>query len=447
MYPQSGKSPQPLYDSPSRSVYQISADELLVVDGNTGRWLVLEEPSQYVAQPDSVEVLPEALFAHSRKSAPSGPTCSGASPRSTDAYIYVVHLTSTCNLGCTYCYASRPVPDISVSTLDRVIHFIASLSRNPSVQMIGGEPFLRFDLLRHAYDQFTYNAEMTGGSFRLLIQTNGTIWNRDILQFLLLPNVHVGVSLDGDREANVARVTASGYSTSQQVEKFIANLQHHGLVANVNCVLNRNNLPRLRQSLDYLADLGVKSVKYSIVYNRFEETDFDELYQRITDLYNWYLATQLWKRVTLVDLLRLIKNCLSPSRDYMCLRSPCGAGTSHFAFDSTGDIYSCDFGLGIPAFRLGNVLLDSPSSLIRKSSGINSRINVESNTDCWSCSLRKLCGNCQASSYSRSRTLNRRKLECDYMKRVIPWIMKLIHTEPALHEFLAGAQDQALEFS
>lgn len=432
-----------LYESPTRAVYRVPPNEYLVVDGTTGGWAILDVDG-YTTIGDA-EKLSHTIFQpgeHSSTSlqakavgTPAGDTAAWGCPSS---HIFVIHLTSKCNLKCRYCYALRSVEDVSSNTLEAILTFILRISARPSIQFIGGEPLIRFDLLRIAHE---FLESVRTPSFRILLQTNGTIFNEEILDFITTPEVRVGVSLDGDPLSNDSRPMVSGASSTSRVEAFISALRGMGITPNVNCVINRTNFRRLSDSLCYLVGLGVKSVKFSFVYNGFEESDFCQLFTELSALYRWYLDTGLWKDVLLVDLLRLLKNCLSPARDYMCSRSPCGAGITHLAFDSNGDVYSCDFALGIPEFRIGSVLHDDPLDLVRSSACRNESINIDTNQDCSTCVLRRICGNCQVSSYTWSAEVNRRKVECAYMKQIIPWAMSVVHTNPNVQEFLAESPE------
>jgi MoaA/NifB/PqqE/SkfB family radical SAM enzyme len=89
-----------------------------------------------------------------------------------------IEITYRCNLKCPFCYINselRQTPDIS---LDKLFPIIDEISKSPCllITLLGGEPFLREDLV----DIYKY---LTKKGLYVHIYTNGTILHNRILDF------------------------------------------------------------------------------------------------------------------------------------------------------------------------------------------------------------------------------------------------------------------------
>ena len=132
------------------------------------------------------------------------------------------------------------------------------------IDFIGGEPLLDFDMICKLVEYiYQKNAEV---KYKLLfsLTTNATIFNEEILAFLLENEFAIKVSIDGDREVNdINRVDCSGDSV---YDKILANLvylkefeQKSGRFVQVTNVITGNNYDKYYESLVYLTkNLGLK---------------------------------------------------------------------------------------------------------------------------------------------------------------------------------------------
>ena len=66
---------------------------------------------------------------------------------------YVIHLTDSCNLNCTYCYEKKKPRVISFENIKALCDY--EISTNPKYSVIifyGGEPLLQKDLIKQTID-------------------------------------------------------------------------------------------------------------------------------------------------------------------------------------------------------------------------------------------------------------------------------------------------------
>ena len=122
-----------------------------------------------------------------------------------------VFMTNRCNLNCSYCSSKYIVNKGSGKTLSfKEIACAVDLffrhricdtgkhSQPPTICFTGGEPFLEFELLKKSINYIRGKHEW----FDITVNTNGTLLNREKLDFLLDKDVYVAISFDGGKTAH-----------------------------------------------------------------------------------------------------------------------------------------------------------------------------------------------------------------------------------------------------
>ncbi|HEX6471374.1 MAG TPA: FxsB family cyclophane-forming radical SAM/SPASM peptide maturase [Streptosporangiaceae bacterium] len=174
---------------------------------------------------------------------------------------FVVKVHSRCDLACDICYVyqhadqswrGRPpvmAPETARKTAERIAEH-ATAHHVPEIQIIlhGGEPLLAgVTGLGKIIQEFKAVLE-TVCRVKLLVQTNGTLLNRRFCDLMRSHGVMVGVSLDGDKEANDRhRRHADGRSSYHQVVRGIDLLrtEYRDLYLGLLCTIDVANDPRV----------------------------------------------------------------------------------------------------------------------------------------------------------------------------------------------------------
>ena len=118
------------------------------------------------------------------------------------------HIAHTCNLNCSYCFASqgkyhgeRAVMSFEVGK--QAIDFLIEKSgtrRNLEVDFFGGEPLMNFDVVKQIVAYARSIEKQHGKNFRFTLTTNGMLVDDDVIDFANRECDNVVLSLDGRKE-------------------------------------------------------------------------------------------------------------------------------------------------------------------------------------------------------------------------------------------------------
>lgn len=155
-------------------------------------------------------------------------------------------VTERCTLRCRYCvytgtydYArTHSSTDMSVETAFRAVDYLARQNehrsrsnpgRTPALGFYGGEPLLRFDLLKAVVE----HTERIGFRCSYSITTNGTVDDLDVVSFLVKKGFAIAVSLDGPPEEHDRnRVFPSGQGSFERAYGFLQKVRRESERAN-----------------------------------------------------------------------------------------------------------------------------------------------------------------------------------------------------------------------
>ncbi|MBR4200843.1 MAG: 4Fe-4S cluster-binding domain-containing protein, partial [Oscillospiraceae bacterium] len=119
-----------------------------------------------------------------------------------------LHIAHTCNLNCSYCFASqgkyhgeRAVMSFEVGK--RALDFLVENSgsrHNLEVDFFGGEPLMNFQVVKDLVAYARSIEQECGKHFRFTLTTNGLLIDDDVIEFANRECSNVVLSLDGRQE-------------------------------------------------------------------------------------------------------------------------------------------------------------------------------------------------------------------------------------------------------
>ena len=121
-----------------------------------------------------------------------------------------LHVAHTCNLSCSYCFASqgRYHGDRALMSFEvgkRAMDFLIENSgtrRNLEVDFFGGEPLMNFDMVKKLVAYCREQEKIHNKNFRFTMTTNGVLIDDDVIDFCNKECHNVVLSLDGRKEVN-----------------------------------------------------------------------------------------------------------------------------------------------------------------------------------------------------------------------------------------------------
>jgi len=176
-----------------------------------------------------------------------------------------VMLTHRCQLACRYCSMDRDKPDMSCATLKRSVDFLFTSSAPVvELQFFGGEPLLRFDLIRAGIRYAEKKSRETGKKVRYLVTTNGLLLDGKKIKELSRHNVSYLLSIDGNAETQQHnRPMLRGMSAYpwKRLDASIDLLRRSGSAYFINMVVNPGNISRIDADVRYFKKKGVRQIR------------------------------------------------------------------------------------------------------------------------------------------------------------------------------------------
>ena len=366
----------------------------------------------------------------------------------------VLEVAQDCNLRCTYCYAEDGTygaapcllePDIARQA---VRYLLDNSGDQTAVTLIlfGGEPLLNMPAIKAATNEAIIYGGKLGKKVQLSITTNGTLLDKDIVDFLHTNRVAVAVSMDGPshiHDKNRPDVNGKG-SYAEIVSRLEMLLKNSPVPVAARVTLTPDQWHSVVEVFDHLTDLGfhevgiapVSPVNKSLLPTDLQQAD---LLQGFAELANRFV-TMARKGLVLpfsnvLDLLGRIH--IGQTRTVSC-----GAGFGYMAVDAKGEFYPCHRLTGQAAFHAGNLLDGIDSKGI---SSCFSSLNKGRRESCSKCWARALCvGGCHYENHLRENQLGLpRGTSCKFIRS---WLELGIKTYAELRSDDAiNAMQQRLE--
>jgi len=377
-------------------------------------------------------------------------------------YFFIMNMTNDCNLRCRYCYADAGSSRAKM-TLDTAMNVIEqglSLpNRRLHILFHGGEPLLNLDCIIEICNRV--QALQTDKRITFAIQTNGTLLNDDTVTFLKEAQIRVGLSFDGCSEAhNRLRVDKLGKSVWKRIIKVISLLKKHDVQFGAISLLTKANAFEVDKIIDFFADTGIREFSFNhfvpagraATYLHEISLTTDELFAVGKTILNKLVEhnskVDKDERIFERGMRFLARNIITRKRSYMCMRSPCGAGTSLLSFSPNGGIYPCDDFSGERRFLLGNIYEDELATLVKNSPiiALFEKCTVDSTSRCRDCIWRWICcGDCAARRYYTFGTITHQGPLCEYYRRIIPYVLELLVDNKLDPELICGPLEQCEE--
>ena len=303
-----------------------------------------------------------------------------------------LHVTYSCNLSCTYCYAQQgtyggPSVQMKWEVAKQAVDFLIRElqdAENIRISFFGGEPLLNFKLIKKVVPYARNQAAAAGKSIRFGMTTNGVMLTDQIRTYLHDSGIRYMVSMDGPKTMHdKLRRTKNNTPTFDLIENNIRRASEEGSAVAVRATYADANV-HLREFYGALNSLPISNGFVSHASGQGEEF-FNAMAAQNEEILSEELAYfEEQGELRFSPFLKHIEQVeLGERRSYGC-----GGGRNFLAVTPDGGVYFCHRFALDDRFKHGNVwdgLNLNPQESTRAQS-------VEEREPCRSCWARHHCG-------------------------------------------------------
>lgn len=350
-----------------------------------------------------------------------------------------LHVAHTCNLNCSYCFASQGKYHgeralMSFEVGKRALDFLIENSgtrHNLEVDFFGGEPLMNWNVVKELVAYARVQEKIHNKNFRFTLTTNGVLIDDEVIDFCNKEMSNVVLSLDGRPEVHDRlRVDYMGRGSYDLIvpkfQEFVK--RRGGKNYYMRGTFTHNNID-FTNDIFHMADLGFTELSMEPVVCSPE--DASALTQEdLPILFDQYeiLAKEMIKRKKEGKPFTFYHYMLDLTHGPCIYKriSGCGSGTEYMAVTPTGELYPCHQFVGDTKYLLGNIWDGVTNKDVQNEFKLcNAYARPECN-DCWAklyCS-----GGCAANSYHASGKITgiyeygcelfKKRIECAVMIQV-----------------------------
>ena len=347
-----------------------------------------------------------------------------------------LHIAHTCNLNCSYCFASqgkyhgeRAVMSYEVGK--RALDFLIENSgtrRNLEVDFFGGEPLMNFQVVKDLVAYARSIEREKGKNFRFTLTTNGVLVDEDVIKWANRECANVVLSLDGRKEVHDRfRVDYAGKGSWEKiVPKFQRFVEARGGKDYYMRGTFTHANPDFLEDIRKMLELGFTELSMEPVV--CAEGDPSALTEEdLTVVMDQYegLAELMLERDKAGKPFTFYHYMIDLTGGPCIYKriSGCGSGTEYMAVTPWGDLYPCHQFVGEERFRLGDIWQGVTNHEIRAEFAA---CNVYAHEECRDCWARLYCsGGCAANAYHATGSVTgvyekgcrlfRKRMECAIM--------------------------------
>ncbi len=347
-----------------------------------------------------------------------------------------LHVAHTCNLNCSYCFASqgkyhgeRAMMSFEVGR--QALDFLMDHSgtrHNLEVDFFGGEPLMNWDVVKELVRYARSVEKERGKNFRFTLTTNGMLIDDDVIDFANREMSNVVLSLDGRKEIHDRlRVDYAGNGSWDRIvprfQKLVQarggkNYYMRGTFTHAN--------PDFLKDIQCMLDLGFTELSMEPVVcapgdpAALTEEDRKIVMEQYEELAA--LMLQRKKEGRPFTFYHYMIDLTGGPCVYKRI-SGCGSGTEYMAVTPWGDLYPCHQFVGEEKFKLGDIWNGVSNSAVQSEFR---RCNAYARPECADCWAKLYCsGGCAANAYHASGTIRgiyepgcelfRKRMECAIM--------------------------------
>ena len=350
-----------------------------------------------------------------------------------------LHVAHTCNLNCSYCFASQGKYQgdralMSFEVGKQAFDFLIANSgsrRNLEVDFFGGEPLMNWEVVKRLVAYAREQEKLHDKNFRFTLTTNGMLLSDEVDDFLNREMSNVVLSLDGRKEIHdhLRKDYAGRGSYDAIVPKFKRLVEKRGgKNYYMRGTFTHNNVD-FTNDIFHMADLGFTELSMEPVVcaptdpYALTEEDLPELFRQYE-----LLAEEMIRRKKAGNGF-VFYHYMLDLKNGPCIYkriTGCGSGTEYMAVTPWGELFPCHQFVGDPKYSLGNIW-DGVTNLAVQEEFRH--CNAYARPECRDCWAKLYCsGGCAANAYHATGKISgvydygcelfKKRIECAVMMQV-----------------------------
>ena len=321
-----------------------------------------------------------------------------------------LHVAHTCNLNCSYCFASQGKYHgeralMSFEVGKQALDFLMENSgtrHNLEVDFFGGEPLMNWDVVKQLVAYARSVEKERGKNFRFTLTTNGVLIDDDVIDFANKEMSNVVLSLDGRKEIHDAtRVDYRGQGSYDKiVPKFQKLVESRGGKGYYMRGTFTHQNPDFTKDVFHMADLGFTELSMEPVVCAADDPMAltPEDIEIVKEQYE-ILAKDMIRREKEGKPITFYHYMIDLTEGPCIYKriSGCGSGTEYMAVTPWGDLYPCHQFVGEESYKLGDIWNGVTNDALREEFRA---CNAYARPECKDCWAKLYCsGGCAANAY------------------------------------------------
>jgi radical SAM peptide maturase (CXXX-repeat target family) len=327
-------------------------------------------------------------------------------------------VTEECNLACKYCYlpGKNNKKKLNFDIAKKAIDYILTerdffYEKSVIWEFTGGEPFLEIDLIDKICDYIKKQTYILNhpwfDDYRFSFSTNGLLYGSQKVQNFIGKNythLSIGISVDGNKEKHDdQRIKVDGSGSYDDIMKILPLWQKQFPDASTKATLSHNCLPKIKDSVINLWNLGIKNVFMNVVFeNVWNEGDDVIIEDQMKALADHIIENKIWDKY----ICSLFNTTIGKPNNINENKNWCGSGKM-MAIDCDGNFYPCnrfvDFSLNKHKPRIiGSYLQGISFNKLRPFLVLN--MTDQSCDECIGCNIATGCSWCTGFNYDDSES-------------------------------------------
>ena len=321
-----------------------------------------------------------------------------------------LHVAHTCNLNCSYCFASQGKYHgeralMSFEVGKQALDFLMDNSgtrHNLEVDFFGGEPLMNWDVVKQLVAYARSVEKERGKNFRFTLTTNGVLIDDDVIEFANKEMSNVVLSLDGRKEIHDAtRVDYAGHGSYEKIvpkfQRLVASRGGKGYY--MRGTFTHQN-PDFTKDVFHMADLGFTELSMEPVVCAADDPMAltPEDIEIVKEQYE-ILAKDMIRREKEGKPITFYHYMIDLTEGPCIYKriSGCGSGTEYMAVTPWGDLYPCHQFVGEESYKLGDIWNGVTNDALREEFRA---CNAYARPECKDCWAKLYCsGGCAANAY------------------------------------------------